>query len=156
MKRILLFAVVLAVPLAAQEVQQRVQGYGYFGLMGSDNVTFGKTLNPGLGAEIFVYKGLAASFDAGYAGYYNNFRADGFGLFSPDVSYHFKNSTRVEPFLSAGYTLGFRDSTVNMGNYGGGLICWFSKHAGFRMEARDHRDANGQFFTALRFGVSFR
>jgi hypothetical protein len=109
-----------------------------------------------LGADVFLYKGLAANVDAGYAGYYNNFRSDGIGLLSTDLSYHFKNSTRIEPFVTAGYTLAFRDTTANLGNYGGGVICWFAKHAGVRVEARDHRDASGNFFTAVRFGISFR
>jgi hypothetical protein len=143
-------------PLAAQEGASRVQGYGYFGVMGSDGTTFGKLLNPGLGAEVFAYKGLAASADIGYVGYYNNFRADGLGLFSPNVSYHFYRSRTVVPFITGGYSLAFRSGTANMGNYGAGLTYWFGRRVGLRVEGRDHRDASGYHISGVRVGVSFR
>lgn len=156
MRRLFFIGAILALPLAAQEVQQRVQGYTYMGLMGSNEINFGQMLNPGIGADVFVYKGLAANVDVGYTGYYNNFANEGFGIFSPNVSYHFRKSARFDPFVTAGYSMAFRSWTYNMGNYGGGFTCWFAKHAGFRFEARDHRDGSENFFTALRFGISFR
>jgi hypothetical protein len=146
----------LALPVVAQEEPSRVQGYGYFGVMGSDGTTFGKLLNPGVGAEVFAYKGLAASADIGYVGYYNNFRADGIGLFSPNVSYHFFRSRTVVPFVTGGYSLAFRNETANLGNYGGGLTYWFSNRVGLRMEGRDQRDASGYHISGLRVGISFR
>jgi len=152
----ILAGLVIGLPLAAQEEESRFQGYGYFGVMGSNGTTFGKLLNPGLGAEVFAYKGLAASADIGYVGYYNNFRADGLGLFSPNVSYHFLRSRRVVPFITGGYTLAFRSGTANLANYGGGLTYWFSRRVGLRVEGRDHRDTDGYHLSALRVGMSFR
>jgi hypothetical protein len=124
--------------------------------MGSDGGTFGKWLNPGLGAEAFVYKGLTAAVDLGYAGYYNNFRDAGFGLFSSNASYHFLRSRKVVPFLTGGYALAFRSGTANLGNVGGGLSYWFSTHVGLRVEGRDHFDLSGYHIGGLRVGVSFR
>jgi|SRR5215471_16186985 len=154
----LAFAILfVALPLLAQSEETRFQGYGYFGVLGSDGTTFGKLLNPGLGVDGFVYKGLAASADIGYAGYYNNFRSDGIGLFSPNASYHFLRNRKVSPFVTAGYSLAFRNSTTNMANYGAGLTYWFSNRVGLRLEGRDHVNPdNGYHMSGLRVGITFR
>lgn len=156
MKRLKILLIGLAVPLLAQQETPRVQGYGYFGVLGAEGTTFGKLLNPGLGADLFVLRGLAASTDIGYVGYYNNFKSDGFGLFSPNVSYHFFASSTFVPFVTGGYTLAFRSGTANLGNYGGGMTYWFRKRVGLRAELRDYRDASGFHFTGTQFGISFR
>jgi hypothetical protein len=155
MKRLFLIFVAAALPIYAEEAPG-AQAYGYFGIMGSNGITYGKLLNPGFGLDGFVYRGLAAGADIGYVGYYNNFGSSGFGLFSPNVSYHFFNGTRVTPFVTGGYSLAFRSGTSSLGNYGGGITCWFSRSVGLRVEIRDHRDASGSHFTGTRFGVSFR
>ena len=147
--------IALALPLAAEE-NPRAQGYVYYGLTGADGTTMGKWINPGLGAELFLFKGLAGSADVGYVGYYNNFKDEGFGLFSPNVSYHFFNSTKFVPFVTAGYSMAFRNGTLNMGNYGGGVTYWFSRRFGVRVEGRDHRATDGYHISGIRFGVSFR
>lgn len=151
-----LFAAVLALPLAAQPERPRAQGFGYFGVFGGNGVTMGKLLNPGMGADVFVYKGLAASVDLGYLGYYNNFQSDGVGLFSSNASYHFFNSTKFVPFITAGYGLEFRGGTAHLGNYGGGVTYWMNKHCGFRVEGRDFHGDFGNHFGGLRVGFSFR
>ncbi len=152
---VLAVGLALVLPVVAAE-GTRAQGYGYFGVMGADGTTMGKLLNPGIGADLFVYKGLAASADVGYVGYYNNFSADGLGLFSPNASYHFFNSTKFVPFVTGGYTLAFRSGTAHLGNYGGGATYWFSNRIGVRVEGRDHRDASGYHISGVRFGISFR
>jgi hypothetical protein len=146
----------LAFPLLGEEAT-RVQGYGYFGVMGATGgTTFGKLLNPGVGADLFLYKGLAASMDIGYVGYYNNFRADGVGVFSPNVAYHFFNSSRVVPFVTAGYSMTFRGGTTNLGNYGAGLTYWFSNRVGLRVEGRDHCNTSGDHIAGIRIGITIR
>lgn len=154
--KMFLLGVGVALPLMAQNETTRVQGYGYFGVMGAGGTTFGKLLNPGLGAEVTLFKGLAASADIGYIGTYNNFRADGIGVFSPNLTYHFFNSSRVVPFVTGGYSLAFRDGTANLGNYGGGMTYWFARRVGLRVEGREHRDASGYHVGGVRVGVSFR
>jgi hypothetical protein len=158
MKRFITFLMCagVALPLLAQNDEGRVQGYGYFGLFGADYTTFGKLLNPGVGADVLVYKGLAASADIGYVGFYNDFASSGFGLFSPNASYLFFRTRRVVPFVTAGYSLIFRDGTSNLGNYGGGMTYWFRHRVGLRVEGRDNRDLRGYHFSRVRFGVSFR
>jgi hypothetical protein len=153
---LVLIGIGMVLPLAAQTEPARVQAYGYFGLMGDGGTTFGKLLNPGFGLDIFAYRGLAGSLDLGYVGYYNNFREAGFGLFSPNVSYHFLRSGRLVPFVTGGYSLAFRSGTASMGNYGGGITYWCSSHLGVRVEGRGYRDSNGYDMGGLRVGISFR
>ena len=158
MKKLRMFLICIgaALPLLAQNETTRVQGFGYFGVMGSNGTTFGKLLNPGGGAEVTLFKGLAAGADIGYVGYFNDFRANGFGLFSPNLTYNFANSSNFVPFVTGGYSLMFRSGTANLGNYGGGVTYWFAKRVGLRLEARDTRDASGFHITGARFGVTFR
>jgi hypothetical protein len=151
-----LIALAVALPLAAQEEAPRAQGYGYFGLAETKGTTFGKLLNVGGGGEGFVYKGLAVGADLGYLGYYKNYRSDGFGLLSTNGSYHFAKQSKVVPFVTAGYSLAFRQGTGNMTNVGGGITYWFSRKVGFRTEVRDYFTANDPHMIVARVGLSFR
>ena len=151
-----LFALAVALPLAAQEEAPRAQGYGYFGLAGTKGTTFGKLLNAGVGGEGFVYKGLAVGVDVGYLGYSENYIGDGFGLASANGSHHFAKRSKVVPFVTAGYSLAFRQGTANMTNVGGGITFWFSRKVGFRTEVRDYFTANDPQIVVARVGLSFR
>jgi hypothetical protein len=158
MKRagVFLIALGVALPVLAGNENSEIQGYGYFGVMGADRSNFGKLLQPGLGADVFLYKGLAANVDASYVGYHSDFAADGIGLVSTNGAYHFRKSGKFSPFVTGGYSLAFRSGTSNMGNYGGGFNYWFASRVGLRVEARDYRDANGYHVSGIRFGVTFR
>jgi hypothetical protein len=66
---------------------------------------------------------------------------DGFGILSTNGFYRFTNSPslqKVTPFVTAGYSLGFREGTINMANFGGGLDYWVRDRMGLRLEVRDH------------------
>lgn len=94
----------------------------------------------GAGGEGRLYKGLSAGAEIGYLHPARNFK-DGFGLLSTNGTYHFWTSSasqKVVPFLTAGYSLAFRDGTANLANFGGGLDYWFHNRAALRLEARDH------------------
>jgi hypothetical protein len=151
-------AVALTLPLSAQDRPYVAHGYGYFGLGGTQGTTFGKLLNAGGGGEAFLYKGLAAGADIGYLGNYNSFQRDGFGLASVNGSYHFvKNrDQKFAPFVTAGYSLAFRNDTANMTNVGAGFNYWFSHRAGLRVEYRDYFTVNDPHIHTVRFGVTFR
>jgi len=65
----------------------------------------------------------------------------------------------VVPFVTMGYTLGFRSGTANMMNWGGGLTWWMFRRVGLRTEVRSYEylgHYNGHFNAGLRFGVQFR
>lgn len=154
--QVILAGFALAIPAVAQETPARIQGYGYFGVLGDNGTTFGKLLEPGLGADVFLYRGLAAGADIGYVGYYSDFRAAGLGVVSPNLSYQFFRSRTFVPFVTGGYSLEFRNGTANLGNYGAGFTYWFVNHAGLRIEARDYWGSHGYHMGGLQFGVSFR
>ena len=94
----------------------------------------------GGGGEGRIYKGLSAGAELGYVHPGESFR-EGFGLLSTNGTYRFWNAwpaQKVVPFLTAGYSLAFRDGTANLANFGGGLDYWFRPRAALRLEARDH------------------
>jgi hypothetical protein len=83
---------------------------------------------------------------------------EGFGIASVNGSYHpvsFRDGKLV-PFVTGGYSAGFRDSALSLVNFGGGLNYWFQRRSGFRFEARHHLRPGGTGLLTLRFGLSFR
>jgi hypothetical protein len=80
--------------------------------------------------------------------------ADGIGVFSANRSYHVlprAGGRSVHPFVTGGYTMFFRDGTLNLWNIGGGVQYWFSDRIALRVEFRDHVDA--ERVTAQYWGV---
>jgi hypothetical protein len=60
---------------------------------------------------------------------------------SANLSYHFLSGTKdrkLEPFVTAGYTLFFRAGTSTGVNLGGGVNVWLTEHAALRLEVRDN------------------
>jgi hypothetical protein len=65
----------------------------------------------------------------------------------------------VRPFVTGGYTLGFRDGHENLFNVGGGVDFWLKPKVGLRVEFRDHiwiEDNDTLQFLGVRVGVMFR
>ena len=92
------------------------------------------------GGEGLIYKGLGAGGEIGYL-FPRQAAGEGFGLLSTNGFYHFPSAgslRSVIPFVTAGYSLAFRNGSANLMNFGGGVDYWFSEHAGLRLEARDH------------------
>ena len=92
------------------------------------------------GGEGLIYKGLGAGAEIGYL-FPRQAAAEGFGLFSANGFYHFpgaRSLRSVVPFVTAGYSLAFRNGSANLANFGGGVDWWASEHAGLRLEVRDH------------------
>jgi len=98
------------------------------------------TLQVGGGGEGRIYKGLGAGAELGYL-FPRQAAGDGLGILSTNGFYRFTNSSspqKVTPFVTAGYSLGFRDGTINMANFGGGVDYWVRDRMGLRLEVRDH------------------
>ncbi len=123
----------------------------------------------GGGGEYVTKSGLGIGADAGAMG--ELFRGTG-GTFSVDGSYHFRRQRLVDPFVLAGYSLFFHRSSVNLFNFvpntgipsanlfnfGGGTNLWFSRHAGAKLEFRDHlHSENGSIvhYAEFMMGVGF-
>lgn len=155
----------LLVPLLAWgQTPDRHAGEGY--LFFGEGATSPATVHLGIGGEGFVYRGLGVGAEVGYAGPWSDFTANGVGLSSAGLSYHFRPSRehpRVEPFVTTGYTLFFRHGTASGVNFGGGVNIWLKEHAALRLEVRDNANGLGsltpagyQHFVAFRIGVTLK
>jgi hypothetical protein len=139
--------------------EHRVQGYGYIG-PGAFTTGSETLIHYGAGVEGMLAGGLGVCAELGGFAPAASFR-DGFGVFSPNASYHFLNGSRSRkfaPFVTGGYTLFFRSGVANGMNFGGGFNYWFKERVGVRVEVRDHilfPDSDSHLI-GVRLGVSFR
>lgn len=138
--------------------QLKSQGYAFLAPGGTSPETRA-TLHFGAGGEVLVHKGLGAGAELGYLAPTESL-GDGSGLFSVNASYHFLGSSgqKLVPFITGGYSLGFRSETAHFANFGLGLSYWFRDRMGLRVEFRDHvRSGDGSVhFWGFRLGVAFR
>jgi hypothetical protein len=143
-------------------------GYAQFGVGGCSigvghwiSIGCGAVLNVVGGGEGFVYRGLAVGGEGGYGWISGNFK-DGVGMFSVNPAYHFKGQGRsraLVPFVTAGYSMLFRDGHVDGFNAGGGATWWPGAHLGLRFEGRIHHFGVGPLGANVymfRIGPSFR
>ena len=127
-------------------------GYLYFG-PGS-----GSTAHVGAGGEGFVYTGLAIGGEIGYLFPREQFLY-GLGVLSVNTSYHVDAHThwKLQPFVTGGYTLGFREGVGHFLNVGGGITYWLSTHAGLRVEYQEYIPTAWRGdFREVRFGLALR
>jgi len=113
-------------------------------------------LHFGGGGEGMLYKGLGVGAELGYVAPWRE-SSSGIGLLSLNGLYQFRNNRKITPFVTAGYSLAFREGHINMFNIGGGAHWWFANRIGLRMEFRDHihRQSNLQYLEG-RIGLTFR
>jgi hypothetical protein len=154
----ILLSLVPAAALAQNAGDRRAWGYVFGGAGGNSGGSSTPSFQVGAGGEGLVYKGLGLGAEIGYLAPFRS-GGDGIGIFSPDVSYHFKSSkSKLVPFVTGGYSLAFR-SGVNSsgGNFGGGVQYWMKDHLGLRLESRDHVfSSDSPHFYQFRVGLSFR
>jgi Outer membrane protein beta-barrel domain len=137
-----------------------VSGLGYaFGGLGaaSGEGESTATWHIGGGGEAIFADAIGVGAEIGYL---NSFEEDsqGIGVFSVNGSYHF-GSGKWRPFVTGGYTLGFRDGHANLFNLGGGVQYWLKPSVGLRIELRDHiwtEENDTAHFWGVRVGVTFR
>jgi hypothetical protein len=82
----------------------------------------------GIGVEGPLYKGIVIGGELGYVAPHRYF-SSGIGVASVNGAYHFLNwsspsERKAVPFVSAGYSLLFRDGTAKAINFGEGLNYW--------------------------------
>ncbi len=131
-------AALCGVPAGAGDLKSN--GY-LFAAPGSINAGGGSagTLNLGAGGEGIIGKGVGVGAEFGILSPREEMTSFKL-MFSPNVYYHFvrDGSRKLDPFVTGGYTLLFRDGNANLFNFGGGVNYWFHKSAGLRVEFRDH------------------
>ncbi len=154
---LLLLVLIPGAGYAQSSGERRVQGYGFAAPGGAGGTV---TMHYGAGFDALAYKGLGLGGEIGYLMPAES-PGDGFGVFSPNVSYHFltgSKSGKFDPFVTGGYSLFFRDDTANAVNFGGGVNYWIKERIGLRFEIRDHvlPDSDNTHFYGFRVGVTFR
>ena len=117
------------------------------------------TLHLGAGGEGIFGKGIGLGAEAGALLPEGQVEAV-VGLGSVNGYYHFVHSEqKADPFVTGGYTVGFRGATVNLFNFGGGVNYWFISRLGVKVEVRDHlwTPANATVHAwGVRLGLTFR
>lgn len=137
-------------------------GYGFVGFGaatgGGDSTA---TYHLGGGGEAIFADAVGVGAEIGYLNFFEE-NSEGIGVFSVNGTYHFgggNTAAKARPFVTGGYTLGFRDGSESLFNVGGGVDYWFKPKVGLRIEFRDHIWTSGgetvQFW-GVRFGVTFR
>ncbi|MCW5983425.1 MAG: hypothetical protein KIT09_35360 [Bryobacteraceae bacterium] len=120
----------------------------------------GKVMAFGGGGEGFLYRGLSLGGELAYL-FPTESPTSGIGMASVNPAYHFLNRRgggKLVPFVTGGYSLGFRGGVGHFFNYGGGATYWFSRKVGLRLELRDYRYASNprENLLTFRVGASFR
>lgn len=152
-----ILVLVQAVAFAQSPNDKKTWGYVFGGVGGNSGSGSNASFQVGAGGEGLVYKGLGLGAEVGYIGPFSS-PGGGFGVLSPDVSYHFKTSNpKLRPFVTGGYSLAFRGGgTSSGGNFGGGVQYWMKDHLGLRFEFRDHVfSSDSPHFYQFRVGLSF-
>lgn len=142
--------------------RSKPQGY-VFSAPGVGNIGPGKAnIQFGAGGEGFIYKGLGIGVELGGVGPLasNNgsFSDWVVGLGSANLSYHFLPETpnhRLEPFVTAGYSLFFRAGLSHGYNAGSGVNVWLNRSVAMRFEIRDHHSWRRDSLS-FRLGLTFR
>lgn len=129
-----------ALTAAAASAQTTAVGYGFvspaFATYEGDSLAI---FQAGGGGEARL-GALGLGADLGYAAPWEEF-SDSVGTLSLNGTYYVKGTNRgrrTQPFATGGYTLLFKDATVNGVNFGAGVDRWMTDRVGMRFEFRDH------------------
>jgi len=119
------------------------------------------TLHAGGGEEVRIGDTFGIGSDIGYLAPFRSF-TNGVGLWSVNGTYYLPRAgrdRRVQPFVTGGYSLAFRNGTANLWNAGGGADYWATKRVGLRVEIRDHilpQFGESTHFWGPRVGIVIR
>jgi len=129
--------VLLMLPAAAQNERKEGWGYGFFGGGVTTEGSHSESLiHYGAGVEALLASGFGVGVEIGTMNWGGGF-TDGIGVFSPGVVYAFNTDQKIIPFITGGYTLFFRDGTLNGAFFGGGANFLIGDRWGIRVEGRD-------------------
>jgi hypothetical protein len=142
--------------LSAQDFTFQENGYGFFAAGSAPGTA---TMHFGAGYEMEIYKGLGVGGEIGYLTPFSDF-GDGIGVFSPNGVFQFRIANdKFTPYITGGYSLGFRSGHIDGFNFGGGTHYWFGEKTALRFEFRDQVFDFGptmEHYYGFRIGLSFR
>jgi hypothetical protein len=167
----LIYAAPLLIALSLSALAQtsngsRGQGYLFIApgkAINNYEIGSGPFVHAGGGVDGFIYKGFGVGAEIG--GFGNDYVV---GIGSVNFSYHFlpgATERRIEPFVSAGYTLFFRAGVRSGVNVGVGINRWLNKNVALRFEVRDNFHgpggpvfgfSGGGHLIGFRIGMTFR
>lgn len=154
--RFVLAAAALLITTAAAQAQSS-HGYIFAGPGGASNGGTQSGAQAGGGFEVMARRYIGVGAEGGWTGSFQRF-GSGVAFVSPNGYFHFAGDrlSGVDPYVTAGYTLLFRDNfSKNAVNYGVGLNWWTRDDLGVKLEFRDHV-GNDRHYWAIRFGLTFR
>lgn len=138
-----------------------LEGYAFIGPGGVTVSHFTNgTLHLGGGVEKVFRQGIGVGGEIGAVGSWTNFRT-AIGIASANGCYHFlRNRSKLDPFVTGGYSMGFRNNVASFLNVGGGLNYWLGERLGIRVEFREHIHVSdlpaNLLYWGFRLGVSMR
>jgi hypothetical protein len=154
---VVLTLLITAVAVAEERFDPR-QTYGYvFGGMGTTSGERLITMNSGAGFESLFYKRLGVSGELSYFAWLRE-PVHGLGIFCLNGSYHFDRNRKWSPFITAGYSLFFREGAANLFNIGGGVQLPLKPGHSLRLEFRDHimsQSSENYHYFGWRIGWTF-
>ncbi|PYS52699.1 MAG: hypothetical protein DMG13_15255 [Acidobacteria bacterium] len=157
MKTLISIAVFLELSLAASAQTLHPSGARGYLFFAPGVERGGGTVHIGGGGEGFVYKGLGFGAEIGAVGPWSA-EFPRYLVGSANLSYLWLPNTRerkVEPFVTAGYTLFIRSFTRNGVNVGTGFNVWLNEREALRFEVRDNARI-GMHSISFRVGGTFR
>ena len=142
---------------------QRSNGYIFFapGGVSCCSEPVAMTLQGGFGGEGILGKGIGIGGELSALGTRQYFLDSVVGVLSVNGYYHFIHGkdSKLDPFVTGGYTMMFRGSHINEFNFGGGANWWFARHLGLKLELRDqvYRVYGNPtlHYWGVRFGLMF-
>jgi len=144
-----IFAAALAASAEAQGL-----GYGVLGAGGTTGIVEAPSISGAVGGAWFVRPQVSLGGEVGMF--------DRFIVSSANVGVHAPAGLVLAPFVTAGYShMGVADGEGSFSaiNVGVGLDAWRARHAGLRIELRDHirldRRSTSHYW-AIRAGFFFR
>jgi hypothetical protein len=155
-KLVCLFAAFVGLPVAMAQDSDRPGGQGY--VIIAPAASDGRA-HAAVGGEAFVFKGLTFGAEAGPVFRWSGFNDSVFALGSVNISYHFLTKAeglKIEPFVTAGYSVFVRAGVENGSNAGGGFQLWLKKNVGIRLEFRQYIGVVRIHDVGPRFGLIFR
>ena len=161
MYRIAVFLLITFLASSLLALAQDSNGYLFAAPGGATSGSYTTAmLHIGGGGEGVVGKGIGVGAEIGALGPMECFRC-AVGVFSPNGYFHFRRTRgqKIDPFVTGGYTLFFREGHGNLFNFGGGVNYWFSRRVGLRLELRDHVSTSygsTEHYWGGRIGVAFR
>ena len=153
MKR--LWVVLIWTAMMGSVASAQSSNFYIFGGIGTGGSSNNRISMGGLGYEHVFRKTVGVAGEIGGIG--SGF--GGFAVFSANGYAHLTpgKDSRLDPFVTGGYSAAVEEGSANMFNFGGGVNYWLHRRFGLRLEIRDHVFIDSvAHYWGFRFGLGVR